>query len=261
MKTVTQIVLFISFFCLYSYGQGSKRCDKSYSGIKTVLSIAEEGSFFIPDKEVDHFNTNGKLIKTETYYDTLLTKIDTFIYSSDERLLWRKTIDPETRIITQFTEFLYDSSKVNYRSIVTSIELSWVDSVTLDTTGYRHIRYDLIRNENNLFTERKTYYSTDKIADCDTSKFEITYQTWEGDSIVLIEDHYAGRVEHVKKYYKDCKLKRTEFLDEKGNVTSVYEYEYKNFDVKGNWLTQEVYITEDGIRELKNKYTREIELY
>ena len=83
-------------------------------------------------------------------------------------------------------------------------------------------------------TERKTYYSTEKRADFNTSKFEITYQTWEGDSIVLLEDHYAGRVEHVKKYYKDCKLKRTEFLDEKGIVTTVYEYEYKDFDAKGN---------------------------
>jgi hypothetical protein len=261
MKTETQIVLFISFFCLYSYGQGSERCDNSYSGIKTVVSIAEEGSFFIPDKEVDYYNTNGKLIKTEIYYDTLLTKIDTFIYTSDERLLWRKTIDPETRTITQVTKFLYDSSKVNYRSIVTSFELSWVDSFTLDTTGYHHIRYDFIRNEDNLFTERKTYYSTDKIAEFDTSKFEISYQTWEGDSIVMIEDLYTGRTERLRKFYKDCKLVRTEFLNEKDSITTVYEYEYKNLDKAGNWLVQEIYITEDGVKELINKYTREIELY
>ena len=261
MKITTQIVLFISFFCLYSYGQGLNRCDNSYKGIKTVVSLAEKGSFFTPDKEIDFYNTTGKLIKKETYYDTLLTKIDTFIYSRDERLLWRKTIDPETRIIIKYTEFFYDSSNVNYRSVVTSFELRWVDSITPDTTGYHHIRYDFIRNKDNLYTERKTYYSTDKIAEFDTSKFEVTYQTWEGDSIVIIEDHYADRIEYVRKLYIDCKLVKTEFLDEKNNVSNIYEYEYKNFDVNGNWLIQEIYMTEDGIRELKNKFTREIELY
>ncbi|PHR43333.1 MAG: hypothetical protein COA32_16535 [Fluviicola sp.] len=261
MKNTYSIILFLFFLIpLNLDGQEKSPCDSPKIDTKMITYVIDTNSYGFKEVQLDYFNMEGLRTKTAFIYDSLLTRIDTFIYNSENKLVRREGINPISRKSTQKSTFLYDESGSNYRTLTSSIHIQRIDSTTIDT-NYSHIRYDFIRDENERFTERRTYYSMTKVADYDTSKFDITYQTFMGDSIVKIEDHYAGRVEYFEKHYQDCRIISTKFFDAKKELLDYYEYEYYDFDERGDWHLKKVYYIKGDDRRLINTHHQEIEYY
>jgi hypothetical protein len=225
-----------------------------------ITYVIDTSSYGVQEVQLDYFNKDGLIAKTEVYYDSLLTKIDTFIYDLENKLIRREGINPITKEINQQSTFLYDKNGSNYRTLISANYFKRVDSVILDTS-YSHMRYDFIRDEKERFIERRTYYSRTKVPDFDTSKYDITYQTFMGDSIVKIEDHYAGKVEYFEKHYQDCRIMSTRFFDANNELFDYYEYEYHDFDEHGDWHLIKVYYIKGDDKRLINTHHQEIELY
>lgn len=261
MKYIYSILLIHSFLIpLNLVGQKKSPCDFPKIDTKLITYVIDTNNYGIQEIQKDYFDQEGLLTKTSVIYDSLLTKIDTFIYSSENKLVRREGINPVTRETNQQSTFLYDENGSNYRTLTSSIHILPIDSSTIDTI-YSHIRYDFIRDEKERFTERRTYYSMTKIPDFDTSKYDITYQTFIGDSIVKIEDHYAGKVDYIEKHYQDCRIMSTKFFDANNELLDYYEYEYHDFDEHGDWHLKKVYYINGDDKRLINTHHQEIEYY
>jgi len=259
-KTTGILLSLFSLVQLYSYGQEKSPCVSLDLGKKTLTHVVDTNTFGWKEIEKDFFSLNGLKTKTEFMYDSLFIRIDTFIYDSNKKLIKRETLNPNSHKPYQHTTFLYDQNGSNYRTLISSIYMDWIDSVSIDT-NYHHIRYDFVRDSLERFIERRAYYSPLKVPDFDTSKYEITYQTWIGDSILIIEDYSSGTMELVKKHYKDCRLTKTEFFNDKNELFECYDYEYFDFDNHGNWQLKKVFRTKEGIRNLVTTHHQEIDYY
>lgn len=261
MKNTYSIILFLFFLIpLNLDGQEKSPCDSPRINTKMITYVIDTNFIGFKEVQIDYYNKDGLLTKTAVFYDTMLNNVDTFIYDSKNKLVSRKGMNTLSRDLNQHSTFLYDENGSNYRTLISTISIRRIDSIIRDTS-YNHIRYDFIRDEKERFIERRTYYNMTKVPDFDTSKYDITYQTFIGDSIVKIEDHYAGRVEYFEKQYQDCRIISTKFFDSKKELLDYYEYEYYDFDKHGDWHLKKVYFIKGDDRRLINIHHQEIEYY